>query len=298
MDFLGERYRKLFTPHSMWEERIYRQNLHVSPLGGIRLACYIKDGVGVLTSKRILPHYNLVFVTRGSGLHRDENGVERPVNAGDAIIVFPGNEHWYGPAKGDSWDEFYLVFEGPVFDMWRNTGCIARDQPVISLHPMDFWRDRILQLIGGPAAANDDDHLRECIRLQELLADIQKASHVDMHNDIEWLERAKQAIDDTLDPKRAAEILGQSYEVFRKQFRKLSRISPGKYRTGVIMRKACQMLAVDGLLLKHIAEELGFCDEYHFSRQFSKTIGWAPSEYRARILRQSQVMNKLGNQAY
>ncbi len=281
----------------MWEERIYKQNLQVSPLGGIRLACYLKNGVGVLTSKRVLPHYNLVFVTRGSGLYRDDTGTETPVKAGDAIIVFPGREHWYGPAKGETWDEFYLVFEGPVFDMWRDTGCIARDQPVISLTPMDFWRDRILQLIGGGPAANDDDHLRESIRLQELLADIQKASHVDMEKDIGWLERAKAAIEYSLDPRAAATQMGQSYEAFRKKFRKLSRMSPGKYRTSVLMERACDMLAVDGLLLRHIAEELGYCDEYHFSRQFSKAVGWSPSEYRARIRKSPEAMNVLGDHA-
>lgn len=277
----------------MWEERTYKQNMHVSPLGGIRLACFLKNGVGVLTSKRVLPHYNLVFVTRGHGLYRDKNGDETPVNAGDTIIVFPGEEHWYGPAKGDSWDEFYLVFEGPVFDMWRNTGCFGGDQRVISLHPRDFWRDRILQVIGGKPATNDDDLLRETIRMQSLLADIQKASHQDLEKDIKWLEGAKEAIEQTLDPKLAARQTGHSYEAFRKRFRKLARMSPGKYRTSVIMKRAGEMLAQDGMLLRHIADELGFCDEYHFSRQFSKTMGWSPSEYRARIHRKSDVMDDL-----
>lgn len=273
----------------MWEERVYKQNLHLSPIGGIKIACFLERGVGVLTAKRTLPHFTLVYVTRGNGSYRDEGGLSFAVNAGDAILVQPGVEHWYGPPQGTNWDEFYLVFEGPVFDMWRETGCFDRENPVIPLKPMDFWRDRILEVIGGQAASSDDELLRESIKLQGLLADIQKAGHVDMNDDISWLEDAKSAVSKTMDVRLAAREMGQSYEAFRKKFRKLARRSPGRFRTGLLMERACAMLAQEGVLLRDIADRLGFCDEYHFSRQFSKTVGWSPSEYRARIRREPEA---------
>ncbi|MEM9500995.1 MAG: AraC family ligand binding domain-containing protein [Pseudomonadota bacterium] len=91
--------------------------MHLSPIGGIKIACFLNNGVGVLTARRTLPHLNLVYVTLGHGSCRDERGVDLPANAGDAILVFPGIEHWYGRPRGESWDEFYLVFEWPVFDL-------------------------------------------------------------------------------------------------------------------------------------------------------------------------------------
>ncbi|MEM7703735.1 MAG: AraC family transcriptional regulator [Pseudomonadota bacterium] len=272
----------------MWEEKVYKQNLHLSPIGGIKLACFLNKGVGVLTARRTLPNFTLVYVTRGHGSYSDERGVHLPVNAGDAILIFPGVEHWYGPPAGESWDEFYLVFEGPVFDLWKSSGCLDPNRPVITLKPMDFWRDRILGLIGGSAAQSESELVRETIRLQELLADIAQAGAEDMGNDIIWLEQAKAAIAATMDVHRAAERMEQSYEAFRKRFRKLAGRSPGKYRTGLLMEKACQMLSEPGVLLREISDELGYCDEYHFSRQFSKTVGWSPSEYRSRIGRDPQ----------
>lgn len=267
----------------MWEEKVYKQNLHLSPIGGIKIACFLNKGLGVLTASRSLPHYTLVYVTRGEGRYRDDRGVDVPVQAGDAILVRPGVEHWYGPARGDTWDEFYLVFEGAVFDMWRETGCFDRERPVSPLRPMDFWRDRILNLIGGKPAQTEHELLRESIRLQELLADIAEAGEEDVADDIAWLEGAKEAIAATMDVRLAARQMGQSYEAFRKRFRKLSGRSPGRHRTNVLMEKACDMLGMPGILLRDIADELGYCDEYHFSRQFSKSVGWSPSEYRARI---------------
>ncbi|MEM6476672.1 MAG: AraC family transcriptional regulator [Pseudomonadota bacterium] len=248
----------------------------------------------MLTARRTLPHFTLVYVTRGHGRYRDERGIDLPVNAGDAILVFPGVEHWYGPPRGESWDEFYLVFEGPVFDLWRNSGCLDRDRPVISLRPMDFWRDRILGLIGGQKAVTESELMRETVGLQELLADIVQAAEQDMSDDIAWLEEAKAAISATMEVRAAARMLGQSYEAFRKRFRKLSGRSPGRYRTSLIMERACDMLSEPGVLLRDISDELGFCDEYHFSRQFSKTVGWSPSEYRSRIGRDHTRFDDLG----
>lgn len=267
----------------MWEEKVYKQNLHLSPIGGIKIACFLNNGVGVLTERRTLPHFNLVYVTRGHGSYRDERGVELSVSAGDAILVFPGIEHWYGPPPGENWNEFYMVFEGPVFDLWRASGCLDQERPVVSLRPMDFWRDRILSLIGGKRAQSESELIHETVQLQELLADIVQASEQDMADDIAWLEQAKAAIAATMDVRGAAARMGQSYEGFRKRFRKLSGRSPGRYRTSLIMERACEMLAEPGVLLRDISDELGFCDEYHFSRQFSKTVGWSPSEYRTRI---------------
>lgn len=278
----------------MWEEKVYKQNLHLSPIGGIKIACFLNKGVGVLTARRTLPHFTLVYVTRGYGRYRDERGADLPVNAGDAILVHPGVEHWYGPPRGESWDEFYLVFEGPVFDLWRSAGCLDHDRPVISLRPMDFWRDRILGLIGGQKATSESDLMRETVRLQELLADIVQAGDEDLGDDIAWLEQAKSAIAKTMDVKAASSLMDHSYEAFRKRFRKLSGRSPGKYRTSLIMERACDMLSEPGVLLRDISEELGFCDEYHFSRQFSKTVGWSPSEYRSRIGRDPARFDNLG----
>ncbi len=269
----------------MWEEKVYKQNLHLSAIGGIKIACFVKNGVGVLTARRTLPHYTLVYVTRGHGTYRDASGTDLPVKAGDAILIVPGLEHWYGPAPGESWDEFYLVFEGPVFDLWHEAGCLIRDNPVISLRPMDFWRDRITRLIGGAGALSESELISETVELQALLADIVKAGEDDMADDIAWLSAAKETIAATMDVRIAAKTLGHSYEAFRKRFRKLSGRSPGRYRTSILMERACEMLTDPKLMLRDISDELGYCDEYHFSRQFSKTVGWPPSEYRSRIAR-------------
>ncbi|WP_438727469.1 AraC family transcriptional regulator [Parasphingorhabdus sp. DH2-15] len=267
----------------MEESRFFVRNVTVSPLGGIRIACFVKNGAGVLTPKRILPHFTLVYVLQGTGSYSDENGAAFDVKAGDAIIVLPGLEHWYGPSNGKVWDELYLVFEGPVFDLWRDEGCFDLEKPVISLTPSDYWLDKIKRAIGEN---NEGDHVKmtaEAVRMQQLLMDIQNAARTDIEADIEWLQTAKTCLKSNPDVKSAASEMAMSYELFRKKFRKLSGQSPGKYRSGYLMEQACDLLADRSLTLRQIADKLDYCDEYHFSKRFSKVIGWSPREYRMRL---------------
>ena len=268
----------------MEESTFFVQNMTVSPIGGIRIACFVKNGAGVLTSRRVLPHFTLVYVIAGKGNYRDENGVRSEVHPGDAIIVMPGVEHWYGPPAGQTWDELYLVFEGPVFDLWRERGCIDVEQPVIPLSQTEYWLDRIKRAIGESNEGDPVKMMAEAMRMQELLSDIQNASRTNIETELLWFEAAKLALMREQNVQSAASSLDMAYEVFRKKFRKMAGIPPGKYRTGLIMERACEILAGSSTPLKHVAVELGFCDEYHFSKQFSKTIGWSPSEYRARIV--------------
>ncbi len=267
----------------MEESTFFVRNMAVSPIGGVRIACFVKNGAGVLTPKRVLPHFTLVFVLRGGGRYEDETGLELSVNPGDAIVVLPGVEHWYGPPRGETWDELYLVFEGSVFDLWRQEGCFDTSKPVIPLHPTDYWLDRIKQTIGDSNEGDPIKMMAEAMRMQSLLMDIQHAARDDIEADIKWLEHAKDALDAEETVHGAARAMDVAYEVFRKKFRKLSGMPPGKYRTAIMMERACDLLADRGLTLRDIAEELGYCDEYHFSKQFSKTIGWSPREYRARM---------------
>jgi AraC-like DNA-binding protein len=49
------------------------------------------------------------------------------------------------------------------------------------------------------------------------------------------------------------------------------------------MDRAAARLRVDDSPLKEIAAELGFCDEFHFSKLFKRRTGLSPSAYRTQL---------------
>jgi YesN/AraC family two-component response regulator len=46
------------------------------------------------------------------------------------------------------------------------------------------------------------------------------------------------------------------------------------------MNYAAERLQQSGVLVKHVAEETGFSDPFHFSRVFRKTLGLAPKDFK------------------
>jgi AraC-like protein len=61
-----------------------------------------------------------------------QNGNAQAVAAGDLIWVYPDLGHEYGPWKGERWDEFFVVFDGPIFDLWLERFKSVCMQPVIT----------------------------------------------------------------------------------------------------------------------------------------------------------------------
>jgi len=59
--------------------------------------------------------------------------------------------------------------------------------------------------------------------------------------------------------------------------------SPHQYLMRVRIMAACDLLSTTELSLREIATEVGFYDQSHFSRDFTRDRGMPPAEYRARF---------------
>lgn len=65
-----------------------------------------------------------------------------------------------------------------------------------------------------------------------------------------------------------------------KRFRAETGMSIGAYRQLLTMNRARLLLALGEKSLRQIAEELGFCDQFYFSRWFRERENMSPSRYR------------------
>ena len=48
-----------------------------------------------------------------------------------------------------------------------------------------------------------------------------------------------------------------------------------------LMQRAQELIRCGVPTNREIADRLGFCDEYHFSRRFKQVVGLSPKEFRA-----------------
>ena len=80
-----------------------------------------------------------------------------------------------------------------------------------------------------------------------------------------------------------ARICGMSLGNFQRQFRAHYHCSPHSYVRGLRVRLSCQALVHSGQSLAAIAEEHGFSDQSHFTKEFRRMMKETPRGYRKRF---------------
>ncbi len=235
---------------------------------------------------RVLGSYALVYMLAGKCEFGDGRGYRRTLGAGEAFLLFPDVSHFYDPGAGEPWDDIWLVFNGPAFDDWRQAGLLDPENPVWQAKPVDYWRQRIAGVLtggrGGAAA------LVEVTRLLALLAEMraEHAGGLSADRREPWLEAAVGRLEAMATPpdwEKFSREFGLTYEQFRKKFSAAMGVPPAHYRLARRIDRAAARLRADDSPLKAIAAELGFCDEFHFSKLFKRRTGLSPSAYRAQL---------------
>ena len=272
----------------MPRERIALQfrNAAASPLGSITAA-----GFGVLQKRalgepRVLGQFALVYLLAGEGSYEDANGWQRKLVPGDFVLVFPEVRHLYNPDAGTKWVVSFLCFSGPIFDLWKQQRVLDARIPIFHREPVDEWNRRLENVLGAKHQIGSDPGLMEICRLMSLLAEILtgKSGVAAREEDRRWVQRACGVIEASLgesaDWEHIARQFGLSSEGFRKRFTRLSGHTPARYRTGRLIDRACEMMCETPDTDREIANRLGFCDEFYFSRRFKETTGRSPRAFR------------------
>jgi AraC-like DNA-binding protein len=290
------------------ETKVLFRNHVKTPLGRLRLAGYIKNSPGVPAHAapgssaysrkgspahpmRVLGSYVVVYLLEGSGFYRDANWYFQPVRAGDLILVFPELAHRYGPGPGEQWGEFYLEFDGPVFDLWHEVGLLDVTRPVHHLEPIDYWLGRFKAIAEAPRPVNLAGRIGEVYRFLGILTEFLASDSVEAVEmpDMWWLSRARSLLETHLnrdvDLAQIARQVGLSYASFRKRFQQHTGVSPARYRATRRIDAACELLQHTRMTSKEVAKSLGFSDEFYFSKRFKQITGMTPRAFRQRLPR-------------
>jgi AraC-like DNA-binding protein len=156
--------------------------------------------------------------------------------------------------------------------------------------PVAAWSRRIEAVLEASRQAGAGPSLLGICRLQQLLAEIVTGAgrSTVYHEDLQWLERVSGLIEADLsgpvDWENLAHQVGLSAESFRKRFTRLASQPPARYRMGRLMDRACELMQNRSLKDRQIAETLGFCDEFYFSRRFKSITGLSPRQFRLNSL--------------
>jgi len=262
-------------------------------IGSISLGGFLRGSRGIsFSSMRILGSYALVYLTAGQGHYQLKGQARMPCRSGDLLIVFPEIAHAYGPPQGGQWSEIYVVFEGPVFDLWRHQGLLSPSRPLLSLPPSPIHAKRMKEIAQTKKGMGPADRLSRVCELQRFMASV-LLTNASSDDSAEapawppWLDSATQIMrtEPALDLPVISRRVGMSYETFRKSFRALTGESPARFHNRIIFEEARKLIYEERLSNKALAGRLGFCDEFHFSRRFHLATGQTPSQFRRSLPR-------------
>jgi len=261
-----------------------------SSLGTIRLAGLNKGGIGVGVRNhtlRTLTHYGLNYVLGGEGIYRDARHDDLPVPVESLEIFFPKIPHASGTAPGKVWDELWFEFEGPIFELMQRQGILDPARPVSLAKGRDYWLRRLTNLIPPAHLRHQTPPDAVVLHFAHVLTDMIHAGRQPAASApaADWLHEACQLLSDeetmpVADPAAVAKQLGLSYESFRKKFRQAVGVAPGKFQLDARTDRAVALLYQGRHTVREIAELLGFCDEFYFSRCFKRRFGQSPRAFR------------------
>lgn len=259
-------------------------------------------------------YYSGFFLLSGSGSYVSEKGTEIPLCAGNFVQRLPGEVHSTYVEPDGEWLEFFISFGKERYELLKNLGLLPKER--VSKCPVQgkiseckAHLERLKKAADGELGivlAGQEQFLLELLRCgqqQELEREESERTAGKMLSgeetaretegktwttDEKYAGKIRQAADilstnpgADLNMEDVAKQLAIGYETFRKQFRRQMGVSPADFRLQHKMRQAGHMLDA-GISIKETAGLMGYADVYTFTRQFTKTMGRTPGEYRRR----------------
>jgi AraC-like DNA-binding protein len=241
---------------------------------------------------RVLPEYQLIYITKGSGVFESSANQSYPVTAGSMILLFPGERHRYRPAPNTGWDEYWVGFKGSVIDKLIADHFFDVQNPVIHIGfnetIMNLFLDiiriskdekpgyqpaisgAVLYLLGQLYSASQQNILQEKDLVELIVGKARVIFRAKIHEDI--------------NPEKVAEELQVGYSWFRKVFKKYTGIAPGQYIIQLKIQRAKELLSDPSKSIKEVAYDLQFESALYFSKVFKEKTGLTPAAYRDELL--------------
>lgn len=242
-----------------------------------------------LQKGRILPEYQLLYITEGEGIFHSKTVPEAKLKEGDFFLLFPGEWHSYHPTGLRGWKKYWIGFRGQNMDDRVRAGFLSPTKPIYHVG----FSDTIVRLYKNAF----DSAIAEEAYTQQVMAGIvnlliglmyskernielktRNQTHVDLINRARL--RIREELESSLTIQQVAEDLGMSYSNFRKLFKEHTGLSPATYQQDLRLLRAKELLTTTDMSIKEIAYRLNFDSPDYFSSKFKIKMGRKPSDLR------------------
>ena len=242
-----------------------------------------------LSKGRVLPEYQLLYITEGEGEFQSASIEKTTVKAGDFFLLFPGEWHTYHPKGRHGWKSYWIGFKGQNMDKRVRAGFLTPAKPiyhvgysaeVISLYKQAYQAALEEAAYAQQLMAGLVNHLIGMMYSLERNRELKSRdqTHVELINRARL--RIRESLESPITIQQVAQELGVSYSNFRKLFKEHTGLSPAIYQQELRLQRAKELLSTTDLSIKEIAYRLDFESPDYFSAKFKLKTGHKPSEFR------------------
>jgi AraC-like DNA-binding protein len=240
---------------------------------------------------RVLNEFQLIYITRGSGVFESRQVPQKKVTAGSIILLFPGQWHRYKPEPKEGWDEYWIGFKGNIMDQLVRKSFFSAKNPILHLGMHESLLKIFLEII--ETARQEKSAFQPLISgaLLHLLGDIQFIHRQKEYKEEDIISSSvnkakilfREDIDSVISIEQIAQELQVGYSWFRKIFKNYTGMAPGQYLIQLKIEKSKLLLRDGSKSIKEIAYELKFDTNFYFSKLFKEKTGFTPAQYRKKM---------------
>ncbi|WP_353023904.1 AraC family transcriptional regulator [Mesorhizobium sp. M1403] len=210
----------------------------------------------------------------------------RTLSVGPEQLIWIANElpHAHWPDSTDPWTLLFVRLDGPNCQAVRRKvfGSGPTIATLVSPRDIEAWFGLLFEVLH---ARRDDIDLA----LNRLVAELVHSIAMPLVKPGESrlptalssiMEKMRKAPEQSWHADELSEASGLSAAQTRRLFQRHLQISPRRWLIRERIMMAQKMLLESDLTISDIAEQCGFFDAYHFSREFKRSIGTSPRNWR------------------
>ncbi|HKG05332.1 MAG TPA: AraC family transcriptional regulator [Pedobacter sp.] len=229
--------------------------------------------------------YILIYCTEGRGsIHVNE--VRYDLLPNTYFIIPKHVQHTYHSNESNPWSIHWAHFTGEVaeriYERFLNDGA-----PVVHDIPYDENRIKLFEQIYSIVEHSFQEKEMEIMSVS-LLHFVSSMVYYKEANPAIYNKDAisnsilfmKQNINEKFGIEELAQQQNISVSHYSRSFKRKTGVSPINYFNQLKIHKSCQYLYFTDRNIKEIGAELGFDDQYYFSRLFRNVMGMSPSKYK------------------
>ncbi len=235
------------------------------------------------------PEVIFIYCAEGNGWC-EIAGRKHEVNKNELLVVPVSLPHVYGAGKKTPWTIHWFHAVGLNVPVYLERLGVTKEKPVVPLggdvQLFSLFEDVLEGLEHGFTmthliyAAHSLTHLMGLILRHK---DEFGYGHTSVRERIsKSIDFMKGHLQEPLNVATLAALVNLSRSYYTTAFQRVTGYAPLRYLNHLRMQRAVQLLNTTEFSIKQISEQLGFSDQFYFSRAFSKVHNHSPSEHRRR----------------